>query len=209
MANFLLRLVTLCQAADSTVRRRRRARNSKAVARSRFLRFEDMEDRSLLSATVLLQEQDRVPLGPALLASPKAPSVISTNLRTKQAAILQEADAGSPNGLSGLSDRAVRVDSGGRMQVYVYVDSITVEQVRLLRLAGLQFEVSNSAMSVVQGWIPAEMLNTLATVSGVKRITAPDYAQAQTGSVNTAGDAILNADDVRALGIDGRSKSVV
>jgi transcriptional regulator CtsR len=203
MASFLFRLVTLCQAADSTFRRRRRVRNSKSVARSRFLRLESMEDRSLLSATVLLQEQDRVPLGPALVASTKAPSVISSNLRAKQAAILQEADAGALNGLSGLSDGAIRVDSVGRMQVYVHVDAITVERVRLLRLAGLQFEASNSDMRVVQGWIPANLLSTLATVSGVKRITAPDYAHAQTGSVTTAGDAILNADDVRALGIDG------
>lgn len=217
MNGFVARVVASCQAVVLKSRRPVRTRSSKttsrrAAARFRFLRLESLEDRSVLSATILSQQtiMHPLPLGkqgfvfsPTLGTGAKATSVISASLNIKQATILREASLGYTQGLSRLSDDTVRVDNSGRMQVYVYLDSVTPGHLQSLVSAGMLVEASNSEMRVVQGWVPANLLNALGGIASVQKITAPDYAQPRSGSVNTAGDAILNADDVRALGIDG------
>ena len=48
----------------------------------------------------------------------------------------------------------------------------------------------------------------VAELSFVEKVTAPSYGRVQAGSVQSEGDVILNADDVRLLGIDGTGVKV-
>lgn len=215
MAGLLFRLVASYKAVVSGVRRRRQDRDPKgravggrAAARSRFLQVETLEDRSVLSTTILSQYPNLNSRPTAYVPLVKTSSVVSSDLHAKQAVILQQASAGIPSGLSSLSDEAVHVDHAGRLQVYVHFDAVTPARSRLLEDSGMLVEADNAEMRVVQGWLPAASLDLFAGISGVTRITAPAYAEVRAGSVNSAGDAILNADDVRALGIDGAGVKV-
>ena len=73
---------------------------------------------------------------------------------------------------------------------------------------GLEVQTSNADMRVVQGWVAASDLDVLAGVAGVRQVTPPEYGYQKTGSVTSAGDAVLNADDVRNLGFDGSGVKV-
>jgi len=117
-----------------------------------------------------------------------------------------------PRELAALSvDRVLRVSPHGDMHCYVYVDAdgITDANIQRLTEAGLRPELAAKEMNVVQGWLPTERLEQVAALPFVRRITPPDYAVTRcVGSVCTEGDAILNADDLRALGYDGTGVKV-
>ncbi len=117
-----------------------------------------------------------------------------------------------PQELAALSvDRVLRVDPQGDVHCYVYVDADGTTDASIQRLseAGLRPELTAKQMNVVQGWLPAERLEQVAALPFVRRITPPDYAVTRcVGSVCTQGDAILNADDIRALGYDGTGVKV-
>ena len=71
----------------------------------------------------------------------------------------------------------VRSDVQGRIQVYVYVSSTTVEVTAALKTQGLQDQVVSPALHVVQGWVLPQNLEALAALPFVTRITPPHYAQ--------------------------------
>ena len=113
---------------------------------------------------------------------------------------------------SGLSTRSVHVDSEGRIQVYTVVNAVTPETVNSLEAAGLQVETSNADMSIVQVWVPYDLLDQLAQVTGVTQIVEPCYADPQTGAIDSAGDGIMEASNVRvqfaAYSINGANVKV-
>jgi len=117
-----------------------------------------------------------------------------------------------PRELAALSvDRVLRVSPQGDIHCYVYVDADGTTDANIQRLseAGLRPELASKQMNVVQGWLSPEQLERVAALPFVRRIAPPDYAVTRcVGSVCTQGDAILNADDLRALGYDGTGVKV-
>jgi subtilisin family serine protease len=106
--------------------------------------------------------------------------------------------------LAGNIDRRVRFDKSGAVEAYIRIDGRVTELADRLRAAGVDIEASNDDMQVVQGWIGRDALERVAAIDGVTRLEIPDYAIT---NVTSAGDAALNADDVRSKfalnGIDG------
>jgi len=73
----------------------------------------------------------------------------------------------------------------------------------LLRERGARIEITEDEGGVVQAWLPALQLENIAALDFVTNIRPPDYAVPLTGSVNSEGDALLRASEVRiANGVD-------
>ncbi|MCX5653636.1 MAG: S8 family serine peptidase [Planctomycetota bacterium] len=130
--------------------------------------------------------------------------IVSACLREAHADLEAEGD-GVIDLVGSLQLAGVRVNEAGELQVYVHVNAVNASTIRALESAGLRIESSNIRMKVVEGWLPHTNLDVAAAVEGVVRIAPPVYAVTNTGGVTTAGDAGLNADDLRALfgGITG------
>lgn len=71
---------------------------------------------------------------------------------------------------------AVRADSKGRLQVYVYVAQLTPAVLARLAAHGLVKAAPSPALHLVQGWVNPHDLDTLAGLPFVIRITPPRYA---------------------------------
>lgn len=97
----------------------------------------------------------------------------------------------------------VRFDAEGRVQVYIRLRSVRESELDELRVLGVEIELVNQSISIVQGWAPASRLEEIAALRFVERISPPSYSSTKSGSVVTEGDAILRADELRQLGIIG------
>ena len=124
--------------------------------------------------------------------------IVSSEVRQVQKAIEDTLVENPTADLSQLSSGEVYVNQNGDLHVYVHVDKVNQSAVQSLQAAGLTLENANEAMRVVQGWVNHTFLDSLAAIEGVRRITAPTYAVTNAGSITTAGDGILNADDLRS-----------
>ena len=148
---------------------------------------------------------------PKLQSTTGGNSLVASSLRDMQNAIQTQISQGKA-ALHNLSTDSIHVDDAGRIQVYVSVAAVTNSVINALSSAGLAVQTSNADMRVVQGWVSNSSLDALAAVAGVQSIAPPVYAVVNTGSVTTAGDAILNAASVRsqfaAYGIDGSGVKV-
>lgn len=83
---------------------------------------------------------------------------------------LQAKTAATPfNGL-------VRSDAEGRLEIYVFVDSVSPAVVTALRARGLENSLASPSMRIVQGWAKPQSLDSLAALPFVIRITPPHYA---------------------------------
>ena len=111
-------------------------------------------------------------------------------------------------GASAFSNPLVRVDRQGNIQTYIYVDFFGAAERVLLESYESEIEIVNEELNIVQAWIPFTRIMEIAQLPFVTRVTAPNYAIPWIGSVTTEGDAILRADEVRALGADGSGVKV-
>jgi hypothetical protein len=109
---------------------------------------------------------------------------------------------------SAFSNPLVRVDQQGNIQTYLYVDVYGAAEQVLLESYEAGIEIVNEELNIVQVWIPFTRIMEVARFPFVIRITAPSYAISWIGSRTTEGDAILRADDLRALGFDGSGARV-
>ena len=110
----------------------------------------------------------------------------------------------APSGLNlGLHDLSQfahsRVSDSGEIQVYVRLDRISDDRLAQLTAQGLRIELANGELSKVQGWVAHDRLSALAALAFVQAVQLPSYGVAQTGSVVTQGDALLQANLVRSL----------
>lgn len=71
----------------------------------------------------------------------------------------------------------VRADAQGRLQVYVYISSLSPDNVATLVNHGLEDPLPSQALHLVQGWVKPQDLKRLASLAFVTRITPPHYAQ--------------------------------
>jgi hypothetical protein len=106
---------------------------------------------------------------------------------------------------SDLSTPLVRVNQAGEIQVYVILAEFRPEFVRQLEALGLRVELTHE--QTVQGWVPADAIESIAALDFVRQIRPPGYAlHNQSGAVDTAGNSILGANDARAaFGVSGAS----
>ena len=107
-----------------------------------------------------------------------------------------------------LAGPQLRLKQEGRVQVYVQFEPSKPAPLALLEALEAEIELVNADLGKLQAWVPFDRLAEAAALPEVSRITAPVYGTPRSGSVTSAGDAILQADDLRALGIDGSGVKV-
>lgn len=101
-----------------------------------------------------------------------------------------------------------RLRGKNELQVYVEVSALDDYEVTLLREAGLQIEVINKGLKKLQGWVTPKSLQNLLVLDEVVFVSTPSYAISHRGGSVTEGDSILNANDLRALGVTGKGVKV-
>ncbi|MFB3045908.1 MAG: PKD domain-containing protein [Acidiferrobacterales bacterium] len=111
-------------------------------------------------------------------------------------------------GAAALSTPLVKVNAKGAIQVYIHVEPVGDAAISVLETYEVTIEIINEELGIIQAWIPLDRIDEVAELFFVRRITPPSYGIPQTGSVTTEGDAILNADALRALGFDGSGAKV-
>src|SRR5947209_5208141 len=74
----------------------------------------------------------------------------------------------------------------------------TPAHVQHLEASGLRVELTLPAHRLVQGWLPANLVDVVAALPFVVEVRAPGYPVAHVGAQVTAGDSILRADAARA-----------
>ncbi|HLG19372.1 MAG TPA: S8 family serine peptidase [Bdellovibrionota bacterium] len=115
---------------------------------------------------------------------------------------IQRSNAGERRA-SQYSNRLVRVDDAGFLQTYVGVDRFGALEKAHFKSIGAQVEIENLNLKQVQVKIPLGGLDAVSQLPFVRSIKPPAYAYVRAGSVTTEGDAILKADELRALGYSG------
>ncbi len=103
-----------------------------------------------------------------------------------------------------LSTPLLKMDETGNIQVTVIVENPGTQNYEQLRNAGMKIDIILPEYDIVEGWLPYNRVETVAGFDFVKRIRTPGYPIQNAGDVNSEGDAVLHADDVRAgFGVDG------
>jgi hypothetical protein len=120
--------------------------------------------------------------------------------------------------------RQMRITPNGEVQAYIEIDQITESVLRSIQGLGVKVQVigdpqrtepRNRVYTVVptlQALVPMAMIQELENLSFVRYVALPDYAIPNTGSVDSQGDSILQADTVRSttggIHVDGTGISV-
>jgi subtilisin family serine protease len=124
-------------------------------------------------------------------------SKVRGHLRGVCSRIQRDTADGTVKRLSSYSGRSLRLDDNGFVQIYVYLTRVDEALLDALRARECRIEIVNEEVKIVQCRAPLNRLDEISALAETRKVTAPDYAVRCTGSVNTEGDAILNADDVR------------
>lgn len=103
----------------------------------------------------------------------------------------------------------LRLEDAGRVQVWAQAgDNVTTASADLAAL-GMQVQRVDAGQKLVQGLLPIAALQQAAALSSVVDVRRPDYGVVATGSVDTQGDTILNAQTLRnTLTASGRGVKV-
>lgn len=103
-----------------------------------------------------------------------------------------------------LRGRTMRVNDKGDVQVYILMNELSAGNLAELRSAGVSIELEDKPLRTIQASIPVARLEEVSEFPFVDFVRLPDYAFPQTGSVDTEGDSILLANQVRStLHVDG------
>src|SRR5207302_8752318 len=95
-------------------------------------------------------------------------------------------------------------NQNAEVQVYIHLAEVTDDNLRELRAAGVSIEIADAKQHIVQALVPVTRLGVVADLPFVQLVRLPNYAVRHTGSVDTEGDAIVLANQVRShLGVDG------
>lgn len=110
----------------------------------------------------------------------------------------------------------MHITKNGEVQVYIEVNAMTPQNLDELRSYGVTVQIIGqpkpdksksevlTKVPTVQGLLPVTMINQVSALSFVRYIRLPDYGFTNTGSVDTEGDAILQAEAARnQFGVDG------
>src|SRR2546426_5263424 len=100
--------------------------------------------------------------------------------------------------------KRMHINTDGEVQVYILVSEVTDQNLEQIRSAGATVELHDKGQRIVQARVPVSRLEEVAALPFVRFVRLPDYAVPHTGSVNTEGDSVLKADQVRSiLGVNG------
>ncbi len=103
-----------------------------------------------------------------------------------------------------LTTHMLRINAKGEAQVYILMTEVNGENLNQLKAVGVTIEIPDPQNRRVQARIPISRIQAVGALPFVTYVRLPTYAVHMTGSVNTEGDAILNADQARQqLGVDG------
>ncbi len=97
----------------------------------------------------------------------------------------------------------VREEEGRGVQVYVQLSDTSESTLDGLQRIGLEVEVLNHDLKKLQAWVAVDRLDALIDMEVVEKVTVPRYANVHAGSVMTEGDAIIKANQLRAMGFTG------
>jgi len=98
----------------------------------------------------------------------------------------------------------IYLDDAGRVQVFVDVFADAPLVADALRGGGMEVQRVSDAYGIVQGMLPVSQLEAVAALPGVRMVRPPERPQRAAGSVQSEGDAILDADALRtAYGVNG------
>ena len=168
----------------------------------------------LLSALPALGQELRV-VGQIRSSGPitsEASQKIVSRLRGIDRGLSRTWDRAGKRGRAGcggsVSGDALKVNSAGRVQVYVWVTDTSEQALDTLRRHDFDIEVVNKDFGIVQGWIPVENIEALATEPVVVKVRPPSYGTHDTGPVDSQGDSIHRCDQARNLGFNGAGVKV-
>jgi hypothetical protein len=115
-----------------------------------------------------------------------------------------------------LHARRLRITANSKLQAYIEVDEVTAEVLRAFFAIGVEVQIIGkplpdkskgevlTTVPTVQALMPITMIKKISELPFVRYVRLPDYGKANTGSVDTQGDSILQAEAARsALGLDG------
>ncbi len=142
----------------------------------------------------------RAALGRTLAAGKHAHDAAGKLDPRLQAALADRAESGARG--------TARFDGTDRVQVYLRAAGSTEVLAGALAGAGARIEHSSARAGLIQARVPASRVAEIATWPSVESVALPSYATLRAGSVSTAGDGILRADALRALGARGAAARV-
>ena len=205
-------------------RKRKNSKQSRGIASSNSrLRFEQLEGRLCLSGNPLIINPNLHGFGPSLedfAAGPPTeavvvPAAIADKINAPLWSAIQEELDGGPTATpvfnsSPLHNGMAHRSPSGDIEIVVEVASWTASVLDDLSALGIETALSNESLKMVQGWASAVEIDVMLVDSNVAHVSLPVYGVTNTGAVNTEGDAILQADDVRSTftGINGSGVKV-
>ncbi|MAI94115.1 MAG: hypothetical protein CME45_03775, partial [Halieaceae bacterium] len=130
--------------------------------------------------------------------------IISTTLAT----MLDRMNSGQISSVQDLASVRLHIDDADRVQVYIELFDSSSAQISELRALGLEVELINDNLKMVQGWIFYENISELASLGNVSQIKLPNYAMSNRGSRMTEGDRLLLADKLRSMGYSGKGVKI-
>lgn len=104
---------------------------------------------------------------------------------------------------SALSNSMVKINNDGAVQVYLQVSDCSKAVIASLQAVGLKVELVNTGLKMIQGWLPLNALQTVASNPAVLSVKTPGYRKLRAGSVMTEGDNIIKANYPRLSGDRG------
>ena len=69
----------------------------------------------------------------------------------------------------------VKVNNAGAIQVHVKVRDVDSSTIAVLEQNGMQIELYNESLGLIQGWVPYDRIDNVASLGFVERVTPPDY----------------------------------
>jgi len=101
--------------------------------------------------------------------------------------------------LEALSTSFMKADKTSKIQLYIKFSGNKEQLIKNIENAGGTVEYLSDQMMTIQAWLPQDKIEEIAGKDYVKSISLPDYAVTRSGSLNSEGDAILEADKARNI----------
>ena len=143
---------------------------------------------------------DKLVLKP--LNSPKVSSAVKEvrDQMLKEGVTSQNARSYNPKRFS---NQLVHVDDNGYIQVYIYLEAVDNKNLNELKSYKIIVENVKEDLKIVQAQIPFSLLEVIADLPFVKKITNPDYGMVRVGDYTTEGSSILLTNKLNELGFNG------
>jgi cysteine-rich repeat protein len=107
-----------------------------------------------------------------------------------------------------MSTRFVTVDDSASLKVLISVADTSAATLAELKTLPLEIQLTDPRHDIVQALVPYNVINGVAALDVVTRITGPGPKLNRAGAVHSEGDGVVNADAVRLLGFDGIDTTV-